>query len=124
MFLNDPDVAITRLEALLKRPLSEEEVMEISQFEKGRVLAQIVHFPGWDVAIATLESFSTDTAETLLNMVPGDPHVGTAHAAAYAARDVFYKFKQAIQGAIDASSTVPAVMVEAYKNSEMPADSV
>lgn len=123
MFFNSPDIALQRIEALLKRPLSEEEAAEIAQFERGRLLAPLVNFPGWEIAMATLESFATDTNETLMSMTPGDPAVPTAHAAAHAARQVYDKFRRAINDAVDASHQTPSAMIEAFQNSEVPVES-
>lgn len=117
------DVAFSRVEALLNRPLTEEEQAEIDLWNKGKALAQVVNFPGWEVAMATLESFAQDTSETVLDMTPGDPAVPTAHAAAYAARQIAFKFKQSIQNAIDASHQTPSAMIEAFQNSEVPVES-
>lgn len=108
------DQIISSLEQL-NGPVSEEEKAEIDLHQKGRALAQVVNFYGWEVALEMIQSYVTGSVSALVNLAPGDPTVPTAHAAASAMNDFYIKFVQDVQIAIEASSKTPEVLKRSIK---------
>jgi hypothetical protein len=116
---------ISRMEAALRRPLNPEEKYEIEQWDRGRVLSQIVHTESWSILLDTIKSYVDDASEALLRLSPGDPNVKEAHAVAYALTDFYEKFQEDINAAIRSSTQTPGALKEAARYmSEVPPESM
>jgi len=87
--------------------LTDEERYEIDLYNRGRDLAHLVPSPGWDTALAMLQSYPANAVRDLMGLAPGDPAVETAHAAASGAAQVVAHFIQDVQNAVDASRQMP-----------------
>jgi|SRR5581483_7554655 len=116
------DMMVTRLESLLQRELTEEEIAEIDLWQKGRALQQLIGLPGWEVLVATSKEYAQAEIRTLLNTQPGDTEkVMVNHAVAYGCDHMFEQFWRDIMTAVDASRRTPEVVKEAYRRrSEAP----
>ena len=74
---------------------------ELRLFETGRQLRAVVNTSAWEIVIDTLKSYKDQAIEDLVNLVPGDPTVPTAHAAASALSQQFINFQRDINNALD-----------------------
>lgn len=114
-----------RIGTRLGRELTEEEAAEVDLWEQGRELQHLVNLPGWDVALKMLASYAQHANDDLLSLAPGNPAVPQAHAAAAALRDLYVKFIQDVQNAINQDT--PAVMQAAVRSGgayEIPVSSL
>ena len=102
---------------------SEEEQADIELYTKGRALAQMVGFEGWQVVLEMLSAYVLGAARALIDIPPGDERVSTAHAAASALDDLYHKFLQDIQNAVNHSSQPPDALKRKIR-SAMPVESM
>ena len=116
---------ISRMETVLNRPLAPEEQEELKMWDRGRVLAQIVHTDAWAILLDSIRSYVEQANEDLTNLAPGDVNVPVAHAVAFALKDFYRKFQQDVQKAIETSLQQPQVLREAGKvHTPAPPDSM
>jgi hypothetical protein len=119
------DIIISRLEAVLNRPLTEEDKEELKLWDRGRVLGQIVHTDAWAILLDTIKVKVDRAVATLLDLPPGHPDVPTAHAAASALTQFSIQIQQDVNDAIAASMEQPQVLREAGKvHTPAPPDSM
>jgi len=74
---------------------------DLDLYERGRMLRSVVNTPTWEIIIDTLKAYKEAARDELMHILPGDEVVPTAHAAAYAVEDLFYKFQQDVNKAIE-----------------------
>jgi hypothetical protein len=116
---------VSRLEVLLNRPLNDEDKFNVEQWDRGRVLAQVIHTDAWTILMDTIKLDIDKATQELLDLPPGHKDVPTAHAAVSALVDFYRKFQQDIEGAITASMTTPAIVKEAARGrSGVPPESM
>ena len=77
---------------------------DLDLYERGGMLRSVVNTPTWEIIIDTLKAYKESARDELMRLLPGDPTVPTAHAATYAVEDLFFKFQQDINKAIDFAS--------------------
>lgn len=106
---------VDRVQGSLGRQLSEEERYEIDQWDRGRTLAQVINTDAWTILIDTLRSYADHATSDLLRLSPGDEHVKEAHAVAYALTDLFVKFQEDVNRAVNASMVTPTVLKNAHR---------
>jgi hypothetical protein len=92
---------VFRTEQLLGRALEPDEADEIIQYGKGRELAHLVNDPGWLVALEMLRGYVESATRSLVGLPPGHPDVVAAHAAASAVTDLYTKFIQDVDQAVN-----------------------
>lgn len=107
-----------QLQAMNGRVLAEDEQFEIDVWQKGRLLAQTVNTPGWDVVLEILNGYADKEANTLLRTDPANKEdVLAAHAVAYAASRIFTIFTEDVRTLITSAQHVPAVVKDGLKHS-------
>lgn len=114
------DMLAQELEETLSDGLTEEDRYELEMWENGRELQSIVNTRGWDIVLATLETYVAKANADLIGMAPGSPDVVTAHAAVSAANDLVNKFKQDIHAAVEASHRSPKALKKAAFAAQQP----
>ena len=93
--LADPEADLAQLEA------------QLDLYEKGRRLRTLVNSPDWELVIQVLQDYRDKYRDALIALVPGDPQVPLAHAAASASNDIFTYFQTSINGAVDFVNNPP-----------------
>lgn len=88
---------------------------EIELFETGRELRNVVNTPAWEIILNSMRRYADRAVEDLLNLLPGDPAVTTAHAAASALVQQHIYFKQDVERAVEASYKTPEVLLPAVR---------
>lgn len=101
---------VERIQGSLGHELSEEDKFEVELWERGRTLAQVINTEAYTILVATLKDYADKAVGALLKIPPGSEHVPEAHAAAYALSDLYVKFQEDIQNAVNSSMTTPAVV--------------
>lgn len=82
----------------------EQVEQELEAYEKGRQLKTLVHTPGWEIVVDMLKSYRDKAFDQLTSLIPGDPSVPTAHAAASALKQQFEYFMADLDNAIKVAS--------------------
>lgn len=88
---------------------------EIELFETGRELRNVVNTPAWEIILNSMRRYADKAVEDLLNLLPGDPAVTTAHAAASALVQQHIYFKQDVERAVQASYKTPEALLPAVR---------
>ena len=118
---------IATLEIQSGQSLSPDQVAEIELWEKGRALAQVSAFPGYQIILEILQSQPTQAMADLMKIKPGDnDRILAAHAVAYAANEGYINSVNAINAAIEASKTTPDVVKDGFRKlkTATPAESM
>jgi hypothetical protein len=106
-----------KLTQILNRQLTEEEEYNITMWEKGRALSQIRVLPGFDVVLEMLQSYVAKSAEEITKIDPKDrDEVNAASTVFIVANQLFIKFKQDVDAAIEAARKPPAVLSESLRH--------
>lgn len=101
-------IAINQLETLHNRSLEPEEKNEVEIWLKGRALAQVVGFPGWEVAIEMLQSYAEKEIQDLIKTDPAEKEkILSYHAVAFAADGIFRRFTEDTKNFVEASRNTP-----------------
>lgn len=108
---------IHSLGAQMGAALTEEEQYEVEQWTNGKELEHMTTLPGWEIIRNMLKAYADSATEALFKLLPGDPAVPQAHAAAKMADDIKHFFDSDVQRAIDAGHTVPVFLRKAFVNS-------
>lgn len=91
-----------RLEEYIGRELTQDERNEIEVWQKGKALAPLTGFYGWEVVMEMLRSYAEDAIQRLIVTDPGDTtNIVGFHAAAYAANKIYHNFATDVKNAID-----------------------
>lgn len=106
---------VERVQGSLGRQLSEEEKYEIELWDRGRTLAQVINTDAWTITLDTLKSYADNATLDLLKLSPGNENVKEAHAVAYALNDLFVKFQEDVNRAVNSSMVTPAVLKNAHR---------
>lgn len=107
---------VGKLEQLLERQITDEESAEIELWEKGRLLAQLVGTPAWDVVLEMLASYTANSLRDLAKTSPADDqHVKAMHSIAYSAQSIYNNFIEDVQAAIEAAKKPPKVISDQIK---------
>lgn len=121
----DYDQLISNLEARRGQEFTDEQRGEIELWSKGRALAQIVGFYGWEVAMEMLSQYVVDATERLVATDPGDEKERNAqHAIAHAASKIVRMFREDVLNAINASQKTPDVVKLGARGGEVPPESL
>jgi hypothetical protein len=72
----------------------------------GQQLATIVGTPGWEVVTKILDDMVTEANTKLAAILPGDPTMPVAHAAAFAYQTARRAFLNRVHGRIEAATNV------------------
>jgi hypothetical protein len=105
-----------RLGSKLAAELTPEEQYEIDQWHNGRELEHLTQQPGWEIVRNMIKAYADSATKELFKLLPGDPAVPQAHAAAKMADDIRHFFDSDVQNAINAGHTVPEVLRRAHAN--------
>ena len=114
---------VDRVEGGLGRALTDEERFEITMWDRGRTLAQVINTEAWEILLDTIKSYVDGATEALLRLSPGDANVKEAHAVAFALSDFYQKFQQDVNQAVTTSTVTPAVLKAAVR-SPVPLESL
>ena len=111
-----------QFESIIGRELRDEEKDKITLWEKGRLLAQILQSPVWQVVLEMLQSYPVHSLERLAAMDPGDRDgVLAEQAVAYAGNRIFLNFQEDVAHAVEASRSAPDFVSAALKGFKNPA---
>jgi hypothetical protein len=104
---------VDQLEQILDRPLNEEESRAIDLWEKGKLLAQQVMAPGWNVVLEILQSYPLKATADLMEIDPAqDKEVLAQQAVAFATQRMFTNFKADVLRAIEAAKHPPEIVLQ------------
>jgi hypothetical protein len=102
-----------QLEQILDRPLSEEERRAIDLWEKGKLLAQQVMTPGWEVVLEMLQNYPLQATADLMNIDPSqEREVLAQQAVAFATQKMFTNFKADVLRAIESAKRPPEIILQ------------
>lgn len=73
-----------------------EEPEGVDLWRQGVSLQAIQQTPGWDVTIGILRALKDDAVQKLTTLLPGDPAVLQAHAAASGIVQMFNQFEREV----------------------------
>ena len=111
------ELVISQVEQLRGTPLSAEERDEVYLWQKGRALAQLKTFYGWDVVCEMLQEYVSDAARALMKTDPADEkQVKAWHATAYAANNILTNFTTDVDTAIEAAKITPECVKNEIRN--------
>jgi len=112
---------ITSLEIGSDRLLSEEEKIEVQQYHNGRLLANLVMMPGWDVLLEAFKQHKEDAVNELLRINPSDTDaVLAAQAVAYGVHKTLDNLITEIESAIKWSKQLPNIMRQNIEAANLP----
>lgn len=80
---------------------------QLDLYEKGRKLRKFVMDPDWELVVQILRDYSDKANDELTDLPPGHPKIMEAHAAASATKQVFHRFQEDINTAVDFANKPP-----------------
>lgn len=118
------DQIISQIEKLRQGELNQDEQDSIWLWTKGRMLAQIVGYPGWECVLEILQSYVTDATRNLLTTDPGKrDDVIASQAVAYAANRIHNNFITDVKNMVELASKTPEVVKDGFR-SNVPVESL
>ena len=108
------DLIRNRVEQSLGRELAPEEFAEIQIWDRGKRLASVVNYEGWNDVVEMLKGY-VEKADRELREIPPwkKEEASVAHAILFAANEVVTTFLRDVQMAIQAER--PAALEEAVR---------
>ena len=80
---------------------------QLDQYEKGRKLRKFVQDPDWELVVQVLRDYYENANDALNDLPPGHPRVMEAHAASSATKQVYVRFQEDINSAVNFANNPP-----------------
>lgn len=110
--MNEPNLLVETLQESRGITLTEGEIAEVEQWQRGTKLRNLVNTEEWQIILDTLHSYVLAANADLMKLQVGDPTVLTAHAAASGVEQLYHLFKHDIEAAVAASYQTPYALTK------------
>lgn len=119
------DALVSNIEQIHNAPLEEEQVSQIDAWSRGKALAEIQNYPGWDVVRQMLESYYGQAIKDLASTPPESKEAVIArHAHAYAVRKTVTDFFDDVSRLIADSKETPEIVKEPLRMFPNPTEKI
>jgi len=111
----DLTLDINRIEQLLDRRLTQDEVDEYQYWRKGRSVAEIEKTEGFAIILESLGQEVDEANAALAAPLPHAEDLRAAHSQFYAANTLYQKIRQNLMLMIQRSSQTPDFVKQAFR---------